>query len=244
MSFTFSASLMAGLLTAQGAATDAAAEPVKLPPPAANPFRIGKTAWRDINFVPPRWKLFEKMTGDLNGDGLTDSVLIVQKNDPAKMIENKRSLGMDYYDANPRVVLVLLQKNAGEYHLVAADTGIIPDHDSPTISDPYEDMRIDKGTLHLHIVSFANAGGWSTSNRRFQFRWDGEAMALIGFDGVELKRNTGDIYQLSINYLTGKRKDAEGNIADDDETDWKWSDLPKGTAHALGSIGNAFEFDG
>ena len=238
MSFTLSASLLSGLLTAPEPAKQ-----VQIPQPTTNPFRIGKTSWRDISFVPQGWKLFEKVTGDLDGNGLTDSVLIVQQNDPAKMIQNSKGLGMDYYDANTRTVMVLLQKNMGEYRLVSVNEQIIPDHDRPTISDPYENMRIDKGSLHLDIAFFANAGSWSMYNRRFQFRWDGKAMALIGFEMSYVHRASGEINQTSVNYLSGKRKDSKGNISDD-EPNWKWSDVPKGTAHMLGSIGNAFEFEG
>lgn len=239
MSFVLSVSLLAGLASASGQAPDTPA----IPPPTSNPFRIGKTSWRDIDFVPPRWKLFDKVTGDLDGNGLIDSVLIVQRNDPAKLMDNPKGLGMDYYDANPRTVLVLLQKNMGEYHLVAADAAIIPHHDSPTISDPYEYMRIDNGSLHLRLAFFANAGSWSMFNRQFQFRWDGKEMALIGFDKNYVHRGSGEMRQTSINYLSKRRKDAEGSISDD-ETKWRWSDVPKDTAHSLGSIGNGFEFDG
>ncbi len=239
MSIAYSLAALASSLALPAQATDAPATPS----PTQNPFRIGKMAWRDIAFVPPRWKLYDKVTGDLDGNGLTDSVLVVQKNDPAKMMSNPDRLGMDYYDANARTVLVLLQKNAGEYHLVATDSAIIPDHDSPTISDPYEFMSIDKGSLHLHILSFANAGSWSTSSHRFQFRWDGDAMELIGFERSYVHRASGEMRQTSVNYLTKRRKDAQGNI-EDDEMEWRWSDLPKATSHALGSIGNGFDFEG
>ena len=243
MSLTFSASLMAGLLTAQGGATDAAAESVKLPSPTSNPFRIGKTAWRDINFVPRRWKLVDKVVGDLDGDGTMDSVLIVQRNDPEKLMDNPDRLGMDYYDANPRAVIVALQKNAGEYYLSDFSTDIIPDHDQPTISDPYEDMRIENGALHLNVMFFANAGSWTTSSHRFQFRWDGRAMALIGFERSNMHRASGDIRHTSINYLNRRRKDSSGNI-EDAGPKWRWSDVPKGSNPTLRSIGNGFEFKG
>ncbi|WP_379552004.1 hypothetical protein [Qipengyuania sp. DGS5-3] len=216
---------------------------VTLPPPASRPFRIGKSELRDIDFVPRGWKLYDKITGDLDGDGKTDSVLIVQKNDPAKMIENTDGFGMRYFDSNPRAVLVLLHKNSGKYELSAVSTSIIPTHDQPTISDPLSEAGIVGNVLFLDIGFFANAGSWSMSNRRFQFRWDGEAMALIGFDMTHVRRNTGEMTQTSINYLTGRRKDAKGSI-EDDETRWQWSDVPDGFKPTLGSIGNGFEFEG
>ncbi|MEP2735845.1 MAG: hypothetical protein ABJP34_06065 [Erythrobacter sp.] len=239
MSFAVSFAVLASSMAFAEQAADAPA----MPQPTENPFRIGKTAFRDINFVPPRWKLVDKVVGDLDGDGTTDSVLIVQQNDPKNLMDNKDGFGMDYYDANPRVVIVALQKNAGEYHLADFSTDIIPDHSQPTISDPYEDMRIDKGSLHLNVVFFANAGSWWMSSHRFQFRWDGKAMALIGFETSSVHRASGDIQQASVNYLSRRRKDSKGKISDSQEN-WQWSDVPKGTAHTLNSIGDAFDFEG
>ena len=66
---------------------------------------IGDNTWRDIDFAPCGWKLYDKEVGDLDGDGRMDSVLIFQENDPAKMMGNTGGLGMDYYDANSRVVI-------------------------------------------------------------------------------------------------------------------------------------------
>ncbi len=236
MSGVFATAFLLGLLTAP----EQGLQPV---PGAPKDAWRGTTSFRDIEFVPDGWKLFDKSEGDLDGDGRTDSVLIIQKNDPSLVIENERSLGMDRYDSNPRAVLVILQDHLGQYKLVAKSDTIIPDHDSPTISDPFEQVRIDKGSLHLGIAFFANAGSWSTSSRRFQFRWDGKAMALIGFEMSHVQRNTGEMRQSSVNYLSKRRRDSEGKISDS-KANWKWSDIPKGTAHTLGSLGNGFAFEG
>ncbi len=111
-----------------GGATDAPAEIQPMPGPST-PSWESLTSYRDIGFVPRGWRLFDKAEGDLDGDGRTDSVLIIQENDPAKMRSNPDRLGMDYHDANPRIVLVILQDNPGQYRLVAKGNAIIPDHD-------------------------------------------------------------------------------------------------------------------
>ncbi|MEL6529317.1 MAG: hypothetical protein AAFQ27_05105 [Pseudomonadota bacterium] len=223
------------MIAVQGAEQSRAMPPVE---PA-----IGDIHWRDIDFVPFGWKLFDKAEGDLDGDGRVDSVLIIQKNDPDLVIENPDGLGMDRYDSNPRMVLVALQSNPGQYKLVVRDAAIIPDHNAPTISDPFEDLRIHNGSLHLDLAFFANAGSWTAFNRRFQFRWNGDAMALIGFESSHVHRGSGEIEMVSVNYLTGRRKDAKGNISDD-ETHWRWRDVQKGNRPVLGSIGNGFDFEG
>ncbi|QUL38102.1 hypothetical protein [Erythrobacter sp. JK5] len=204
---------------------------------------IEPAANRAIDFVPFGWKLYDKVEGDLNGDGSADTALVIQKNDPQLMIENPDGLGSERYDANPRMLLVAMKTNDGRYRLVGRNGAIIPDHDSPTIEDPYEGMRIEQGSLHLAIAFFASAGSWSMFNRQFQFRWNGEAMALIGFEANYVHRGSGEMRQASVNYLTGRRKDAAGSIADD-QSDWHWSDIAPDNRPTLDSIGNGFEFEG
>lgn len=243
MSSLWGAFLLAGAALQPAQAIDAPAGVEENEPVRAEPVFEYETGYRDISFVPRGWKLYDKAEGDLDGDGRTDSVLIIQGNDPALIITKTQGLGMDYYDANPRAVVVLLQDHHGQYRLAAKSLTIIPDHSQPTISDPYEMMRIEDGSLYLNIAFFANAGSWSMSNQQFQFRWDGKAMALIGYESNEVRRNTGEMRQTSVNYLSRKRKDAVGNIEDeDDETDWKWSDVPRSQRYTLGSIGNGYDF--
>lgn len=204
---------------------------------------IRQTSFRPIQFVPAGWKLLDKTDGDLNGDGRLDAALIIQRNDPSGVISNSDGLGFDTYDTNPRVLLVTIQDDLGQYQLVGRDDDIIPDHDRPTIDDPYELMRIDGGKLHLHIRFFANAGSWSMFANIFHFRWSGNAMQLIGFDKNYVHRGSGEMSQASVNYLSCKRKDSAGSI-EDDKLDWKWRKLPKCKPPKMGEIGNGFDFEG
>ncbi len=205
---------------------------------------IPETSWRPIGFVPEGWKLYDKVDGDLNADGLDDTVLVIQRNDPAFVISNPGGLGMDSFDRNPRMVLVIFQSEAGQYRLVARNALIIPDHSVPTISDPYEGMAVRDGKFHLHLTFFASAGAWTMFNRLFQFRWNGEEMALIGFDLNEVHRASGRMKQTSVNYLTGRRQDTVGSIEDEGEPVWQWSDLPRTHRPTLSDIGDGFEFEG
>ncbi|WP_114521804.1 hypothetical protein [Altererythrobacter sp. ZODW24] len=210
---------------------------------AAEPVVINQTTFRPIGFVPAGWKLYDKVDGDLDGDGRLDSALIIQRNDPAGVISNPDGFGYDSYDSNPRILLVTIQDKLGQYQLVGRSDEIVPDRDSPTIDDPYEAMLIKDGKLHLDLRFFASAGTWSMFSRSFQFRWDGKAMALIGFDMSYVHRGSGEMQQASVNYLTGRRQDSSGNISDD-EPNWVWSDLPEGYKPKLGDIGNGFDFEG
>lgn len=203
---------------------------------------IAEKAQRDIDFVPPGWKLYDKVQGDLNGDGLEDSVLVIQRNEPSLLIENPDGFGVEAYDANPRSLLFILADPEGPMRLVGRDDAIIPDWDSPVIDNPFASIVIDeRGKVTLGISFWASAGAWEMSNRQFHFRWDGRTMDLIGYDFMEVHRATLDFTQVSINYLTGRRQDVTGNMDAGTEEE-SWSKIDKAAKPRLGSIGNAYKF--
>ena len=196
-----------------------------------------------LDFVPRGWKLYDKVDGDLNGDGQEDSVLIIHRNEPAGEIENPDDLGYDRFNCNPRMLLVVLSDaQEWNYRLGASDGEIIPDWEAPTYNDPYSSVAIDNGSVVLGLGFWANAGSWMMFNRAFRFRWNGQAMSLIGYDATMTHRASGEMKQVSVNYLTGKRQDAEGLISDS-TTNWVWSDMPKRPSPILGKIGDGFMFE-
>jgi len=204
---------------------------------------IDETANRDIDFVPRGWKLYDKAEGDLNGDGVSDSVLVIQATEPDKVIDNPDGLGVERYDANQRILLFVLSDAESRFRLAGRDDLIIPDHASATIDDPYTDIDISEGKATLHVNFWASAGTWYTSSHQFHFRWGGKAMQVIGYDRVEVHRGTGALREVSVNYLTGRRKDVVGSISDDTPSKEEiWSDIPPGSRPTIGSIGNAFDF--
>ena len=73
---------------------------------------VGETVFRPIDLVPWGWKLFDKIDGDLNSDGRDDTVLVIQRNDPALMMQNE-NLGVDRFDANPRVLVLAMRTDNG-----------------------------------------------------------------------------------------------------------------------------------
>lgn len=225
------------LAAALAATSPLAAQSERAVPP------IAETALRDIDFVPFGWKLYDKAQGDLNGDGLEDSVLVIQRNEPSLVIENPDSLGAESYDANPRSLLFILSDPEGPMRLVGRDDTIIPDWDSPNLDNPLDSIDIGGGgKVTLWIRYWSSAGAWEMSNRLFHFRWDGEGMVLIGYDSIEVHRATLDFKEVSINYLTGRRKDVVGNM-DQDKDEETWSEIDKSSKPVLGNIGNAFEFN-
>ena len=53
------------------------------------------------------WKTVQQISGDLNGDGRADKVIIEQQQDPRKIIKNE-NLGAPKLNLNPRRLTVLL----------------------------------------------------------------------------------------------------------------------------------------
>lgn len=203
---------------------------------------IPETASRDIDFVPKGWKLYDKAEGDLNGDGTTDSVLVIQENDPNKVIDNPDGFGVDHYAANQRILLFVLSDADYSFRLAGRDDLVIPDRNSPTIDDPYSGLAIKDGKATLFLRFWASAGSWYMSSHQFHFRWDGKAMQVIGYDGLEVHRASGVLKEVSVNYLTGRRKDVVGSISDDSEQEGTWSKVAPGSKPKVGSIGNGFDF--
>ena len=210
------------------------------PAHAASP-EISQSETRDIDFVPAGWKLYDKAEGDLNGDGVSDSVLVIQATDPERIIDNPDGFGVPRYDSNQRILLFVLSSPEGHLRLAGRDDAVIPDRDSPTIDDPYSDIEIKDGKATLYLNFWASMGSYMTSWHQFHFRWDGAQMAVIGYDGGTVHRASGETRSASLNYLTNRRKDTTGMI-DRDKTEDRWSSIPPGSAPRLGAIGNGFEF--
>ncbi|APG62907.1 hypothetical protein LPB140_09020 [Sphingorhabdus lutea] len=203
---------------------------------------VAQTSYRVINFVPKGWKLYDKVDGDLNGDGRNDSALVIQKNDPIGMVQNPDGLGSDEYDANPRILIIVFADEKGGYRRVGMNDVIIPDHDSPTISDPYADMSIANGKLFLRLEFFASAGSWTMFNKEFNLRWDGANMNLIGYDMHMVHRASGAVADVSANFLTGKIIISEGNIENEAEKS-KVRQMKKPHKYRLEDIENGFQFE-
>ena len=211
-----------------------------MPAYAVSP-EISETETRDIDFVPAGWKLYDKAEGDLNGDGVSDSVLVIQATDPELVIDNPDGFGVPRYDANQRILLFVISDPEGYLKLAGRDDLVIPDRSSPTIDDPYSDVEIKDGKATLYLNFWASMGSYGTSWHQFHFRWDGAQMAVIGYDGGTVHRASGETRSVSLNYLSNRRKDSTGMI-DKDETDDSWSAIPPGSAPEVGKIGDGFEF--
>ena len=75
------------------------------------------------------------------------------------------------------------------------------------------------------------------------FRWQGQAFLLAGYDRSEVQRNSGETRDISVNYLTGKRKTVKGSIADDKPGRAVWTREKPHAPIMLDAIPNGMEWD-
>ncbi|QNH17794.1 hypothetical protein HEP74_02950 [Xanthomonas sp. SS] len=193
-------------------------------------------------FVPSGWKLEVERRGDLNGDGRADLLLVLKMADPRNVLDNT-NFGPDRFDTNPRMLAVAFAEGDG-YRLALRDHTLIPRPDAPNMEDYLEggEPAIARGTFSVNLNQFSSAGSWSTSQTTFRFRYGQGCFQLIGYDVHGTNRGSGEVHDISANYLTGKAKVSDGNI-EDSALRTHWRQLPKQPLRCIEQIGDGLEFD-
>lgn len=182
------------------------------------------------DWVPAGWKLIQTATGDLNKDNQPDAVIVIQQDNPANIKKND-GLGEPELDLNPRRLIVLLNIDAG-YRQVLTTERFLPKQNSehsPCLTDPVSEgggVGINRGLLAVNLTYWLSCGSYSVSNYQFKFRYDNERFRLIGLDISSFSRSSGEQYETSVNYLTGKRKLTRGlNMFEESKPEITWQTL-------------------
>jgi hypothetical protein len=215
-----------------------------LTPPDVTYPTLAAHATEAEGFAPVGWQIETKLSGDLNGDGVDDLVLVLREQDPANVLANPDGPGVEELDTNPRILAVALGRSGGGFDLAAANHTLIPRTTEPNLDDYLEPdaITIKRGALHVRLHLFANAGGWGTSNPTFTFRLQHGNLELIGYDSSSVNRGSGAMTNVSVNYATGKMKLSTGSI-EDDALKAHWKTLPKRPPPTIDQIGDGIEFD-
>lgn len=158
----------------------------------------GKSA---ADVVPNGWESTFK-TGDMNGDGLPDLVIIATPCDKEKM--KTRDDGYVYNFNQPILAIYWGDKN-GNYKLFKQYDNVIPAREDEFLAiTPSLDIT-KSGSLQIDLEFFATAGSYTQPTTSHVFRYQNGDFMLIGKDVVELERTTGKTVTTSENYLTRKR---------------------------------------
>ncbi|HYI38789.1 MAG TPA: hypothetical protein VE053_00550 [Allosphingosinicella sp.] len=211
-------------------------------PPVAFPSLPAEAATEE-GFVPKGWRIEARAGGDLDGDGRPDTALVLRGADPVNFIP--QPMCEERLDTNPRILAMLLARPGGGYRLAVDNHALIPRRDNACQVDPFSDpgqLAIERGILRIDLERMMSAGGWDAGMTTYKLRWRDEALRLIGFDYSNVKRNTGALSRLSVNYLTGRAKIATGNIETDREK-IRWTKLRNPQGPTLDWIGDGLAFD-
>lgn len=158
--------------------------------------------------IPDGWKVDESASGDLTGDGISDTAVVIRQTDPKLIIKND-GLGEPQLDTNPRKLLVFKGTTQG-FVQIAAVTRSIPPASSdanPCLTDPLDEggIAIARQTLSVNLHYWQSCGSWSVTSNTYTFKRQAERFRLIGFDRMEFMRNSGEGQEISVNFLTGRK---------------------------------------
>ena len=175
------------------------------------------------DFVPKHWSAIMKVDGDLNKDGLADTALIVEQENPTNISITEYN---DTLNTNPRALLVLFKQENGTYKLAAKnDKGFIePPKENSSLLDPLGegDINIKNNTLRLKFQYFFSAGSWYITNVEYVFRYQNSHFELIGVETNSFHRATGEETIVSFNLSTNKLETTMGgNIFEEKENNPK-----------------------
>lgn len=175
--------------------------------PKATIPHLPATAKDARGFAPHGWIVQVQAAGDLNADGRADLAFVLHGTDP-KLIVHSEGFGVEDLDTNPRIVCVAFAQPDGSYKLVAQNHALIPRWTERNMDDYFGEegsLSVARSAVSVGLHYFANAGGWDAGSTIFTFRWQHGRFEMIGYENDDLKRNTGEEVNTSINFSTGTK---------------------------------------
>lgn len=182
-----------------------ASSPAQENAPGVDKSRIPSEAKDVKEFVPPGWKIEEQVTGDLNGDAISDYALKLIEDKPAKTAD-------EVANDRERALVIVLKNRDGKLSRAAVADKLLQ---CATCGGAFYGMleapanvQIKKGVL---IVN-QDHGSRQVTELTYRFRYEPEIrkFLLTGFDLVSRDRATGEMVSDSTNYLTGVRSTTRG----------------------------------
>ncbi|HFC8537176.1 TPA: hypothetical protein ACFP4Y_001543 [Neisseria bacilliformis] len=195
-----------------------------------------------LTLAAPAWKTVQQASGDLNGDGRADKVIIEQAQDPQKIIKNE-NLGAPTLNLNPRCLTVLLA-GANGFQPAARATWLPAEHnrDTPCLEDPLggDSLAVKNQVLTLNMHYWLSCGSYGVSQKAYAYRLQNGKFTLIGADSSSYMRNGGYGTAVSINFPARKIKATgyipifeEENGATPKPQQDRWARLKSGKRYTL-----------
>ncbi len=155
------------------------------------------------NSIPQGWIVRDTASGDLNKDGQIDIAIVIQDDNSAYYKTENDGFGYDSINLNKRLLLVFFKTESG-YELIKKVDNVIPEHEMPTINDPYGGISIMNGILETGYGYWANAGSWYTFRTTYKFRFQNDDFFLIGIEHNSMHRGSMELKEISVNFSTRK----------------------------------------
>ena len=201
---------------------------------------LSKDPTEKTDFILPKgYKLFDKIQGDLNKDGLDDYLLIIKGTDENSVVLNGFS---EEVDRNRRGILVYLTGNDKASLTTKNLNCFSSENESGGVYFPPElEILIENGKLYLYY-NHGRYGSW-----KYTFRYQNSDFALIGYDSSE---TNGPIVnrKTSINFLTKKKLTRENVNQNNEESgdeiyEDTWADIDIKELRRLSEIKNFDELN-
>lgn len=168
---------------------------------------------RITDFIPKGYKLFEKISGDLNKDGLEDCVLIIKATRKDGFVKDFKD---EVVDRNRRGIIILFTEKDG-YKLASKNYNCFSseNEDGGVYFSPELGVIIKDSKLYLHYYH-GRYGYWE-----YCFRYQDSDFMLIGYESIGSHGPT-VLGKVSINFLTGVRYDDDNINKYDDDAEEKF----------------------
>ena len=170
------------------------------------------TKW--ATYAPKGWRVILATEENLTADKKAEAVIVVEEQDASKIIDNER-MGQQKLNTNPRR-LIILTPTAQGYRPIQSVDGFLPsegDLESSCLADPLMEeggIEIKKGVLIVTLNYWLSCGSYDVTTDIYRFRQQGNRFRLIGKDSKSYSRSSGQGEEVSINYLTGRKRETTG----------------------------------
>lgn len=195
----------------------ASVEPIQYPEPVV----MDNTRSTDpSDFIPDGYVEYERVSGDLNDDGLDDCVLIIKGTDLSKVVINNYDKEVD---RNRRGVIILFNTDT-DYRLADQNLSCFSseNEDGGVYFAPELAVVVTNDKLYFEY-SHGRYGNWS-----YCFRFQRSNFELVGYES-SCHRGPVVLSQTSVNFSTQKqlyKKNVNDDLESEDEKfEETWSDL-------------------